>query len=37
LDGTCPSGAISAWVDEGIAPLVPALNELPDVLTLGQL
>jgi hypothetical protein len=27
---------VTAWVDEGIAPLVLALNELPDVQTLDS-
>lgn len=27
---------VTAWVDEGIAPLVQALNELPNVMTLDS-
>ena len=27
---------VTAWVDEGVAPLVVALNELPDVMTLDS-
>ena len=27
---------VNAWIDEGIAPLVAALNEFPDILTLDS-